>query len=82
MHSGSKRVALACLLLALGVLAAGCGGSGGEEGEDVTATKGDKGLISWPYFGRVPERTHYLPAEGDTARPAAAAGLVRSTRTR
>jgi outer membrane protein assembly factor BamB len=41
----------------------GCGSSGGSEGEGVTATKGDAGFVAWPLFGRVPERTHYLPEE-------------------
>jgi outer membrane protein assembly factor BamB len=71
MRSRSKGLPLFCLLLALGALLGGCGGGSGEggEGEDVTATKGDEGLISWPYFGRVPERTHYLPAEGELLDP-------------
>jgi outer membrane protein assembly factor BamB len=48
----------------LGILAvlsfAGCGGSsGGASG----AAGGGK-LVAWPFFGRVPERTHYLPDEG------------------
>jgi outer membrane protein assembly factor BamB len=35
-------------------------------GESVTgagSSKSDAPLIDWPYFGRVPERTHYLPLE-------------------
>jgi len=63
MRPGRKGLALLCLLLAALALA-GCGGSsGGSEGEDVTASKSNAGLVDWPYFGRVPERTHYLPAE-------------------
>ena len=44
---------------------AGCGGgdSAPDEGERAVATKKDAGLIGWPLFGRVPERTHYLPSE-------------------
>jgi outer membrane protein assembly factor BamB len=43
----------------------GCGDSGLEptEGDGAVATKADAGLIDWPLFGRVPERTHYLPTE-------------------
>ena len=43
---------------------AGCGGSGAPaEGEGVVATKSNAGFVDWPLFGRVPERTHYLPTE-------------------
>ncbi len=51
-------------MLALAAIAlAGCGGSGDSEGEGVTVTKSDAGYVAWPLFGRVPERTHYLPTE-------------------
>ena len=64
MRRGWKGLALACLLAAaLAAAVGGCGGSGGSEGEDVTASKSDAGYVDWPFFGRVPERTHYLPAE-------------------
>jgi outer membrane protein assembly factor BamB len=50
------------LLAALAL--AGCGGSEERaEGEGEVATKSDAGYVDWPFFGRVPERTHYLPAE-------------------
>jgi outer membrane protein assembly factor BamB len=43
---------------------AGCGASGDtSEGEDVTVSAGNSGYVNWPFFGRVPERTHYLPAD-------------------
>jgi outer membrane protein assembly factor BamB len=66
-----KRLALAYLLLALVALAlAGCGGPGGDsEGEDVTASSSNAGYVNWPYFGRVPERTHYLPAKSGLLDP-------------
>lgn len=49
----------AALVAALGVVLGGCGGSaGGTNGNSTTAP-----LVDWPVFGRVPERTHYLPAE-------------------
>jgi outer membrane protein assembly factor BamB len=60
----SRRLLLACLaLVALAI--AGCGGSGSEptEGDGAVATRKNAGLIGWPLFGRVPERTHYLPTE-------------------
>jgi outer membrane protein assembly factor BamB len=44
-------------------------GSGGSEGEDVTAGESNAGYVDWPLFGRVPERTHYLPAEGQQLDP-------------
>ena len=38
----------------------GCGDSGSGDGP--TASPAEAGLVDWPLFGRVPERTHYLPA--------------------
>jgi outer membrane protein assembly factor BamB len=52
------RLALALLAAAIGAVAvAGCGSDSGE-------SSADAGLVDWPLFGRVPERTHYLPDEG------------------
>jgi outer membrane protein assembly factor BamB len=47
------------------LLLAGCGGSGSapSAGKGAVATRGNAGLVDWPLFGRVPERTHYLPTE-------------------
>jgi outer membrane protein assembly factor BamB len=62
----ARRLAIGSLALALGGLAfAGCGGGSG--GADSSAQSsgtnaGGSGSVSWPLFGRVPERTHYLPA--------------------
>ena len=67
-----RRLSLiyAVLVLALALALAGCGDSGdGSEGEDVTASAGNAGLVNWPFFGRVPERTHYLPAESGLLDP-------------
>ena len=67
-----RRIALACLMLVLAAIPLGGCGSGdsaGSEGENVTATKSDAGYVDWPLFGRVPERTHYLPAEGQLLDP-------------
>ncbi len=64
MRFGRNRVALACLLAALAL--GSCGGPGEEaegEGEGEVATKSNAGYVDWPFFGRVPERTHYLPTE-------------------
>ncbi len=67
----ARRSLLACLLLALTALAlAGCGSSNdSSEGEDVTVSEGNAGQVGWPFFGRVPERTHYLPAQAGLLDP-------------
>jgi outer membrane protein assembly factor BamB len=53
-----------CFALA-GLISGGCDGS--EEGAE--RGKAEAGLVGWPQFGRVPERTHYLPVEGRALRP-------------
>ncbi|MEX2108251.1 MAG: hypothetical protein WD827_05135 [Solirubrobacterales bacterium] len=56
---------LACLLAVLGALAiAGCG-DGSSDGPGVDGEQ----LVDWPLFGRVPERTHYLPTERQALDP-------------
>ncbi|HEV7400510.1 MAG TPA: PQQ-binding-like beta-propeller repeat protein [Solirubrobacterales bacterium] len=58
-----RRVVLLLTVLAGAVALGGCGGSGRPNGNgDVNASSSNSGLVSWPLFGRVPERTHYLPA--------------------
>jgi outer membrane protein assembly factor BamB len=64
----SRRNLLALLALVAALAVAGCGGSsddGGNGGEE-TASAADPAsgsdYVDWPLFGRVPERTHYLPA--------------------
>ncbi len=59
----AHRAALCSLAFVLGVAAfAGCGGGSGEASGGVDG--GSSRLVNWPLFGRVPERTHYLPDEG------------------
>lgn len=42
----------------------GCGSSDdGNGGATASRGSGSAGLVDWPLFGRVPERTHYLAAE-------------------
>jgi outer membrane protein assembly factor BamB len=53
----AKGLALACLAVVGLVLPAGCGGGGADGGVR------EEKLTDWPMFGRVPERTHYLPTE-------------------
>jgi outer membrane protein assembly factor BamB len=75
MHlSPFRRIAFVACLVGLLVLAAAlvsCGSAGsGESGEGPRkATEGDAGYVDWPQFGRVPERTHYLPAESKLLDP-------------
>ncbi len=64
---------LACALCLAVIGLAGCGGGsdsggtsgGGEstggEAAEIPAMTLTPGFQDWPYFGRVPERTHYLP---------------------
>jgi outer membrane protein assembly factor BamB len=63
MRTGPARlIAIACLALVLGTLGfAGCGGSA-DDGEKSEPASQSSGYVAWPLFGRVPERTHYLPA--------------------
>ena len=71
MRHWSKATTLAVLaLLAVGsmlavvgmpIRVADNGDTNGEDGRAVSA--GAAPLVPWPLFGRVPERTHYLPAD-------------------
>jgi outer membrane protein assembly factor BamB len=58
---------LATLLAVAAGLAApvGCGGS--SDGNDATTSANGAARVPWPLFGRVPERTHYLPAASQRA---------------
>jgi outer membrane protein assembly factor BamB len=59
----STRAGLAAGLVLWALVLGGCGGS--EDGE-TTVSNADpatgSAYVDWPLFGRVPERTHYLPA--------------------
>jgi outer membrane protein assembly factor BamB len=58
----TNLVVIACLALAIGGLAlAGCGSSS-ERDEKSGPASNPTGNVAWPLFGRVPERTHYLPS--------------------
>jgi outer membrane protein assembly factor BamB len=70
MRLSLRRRHAACLLALLAALAlAGCGSSDDSEGEDVTVSASNAGVVDWPLFGRVPERTHYLPAKAGLLDP-------------
>ena len=58
-RTGTRQAILLVALAAVGL--AGCGGSDTESGE---VASNSAPLVNWPLFGRVPERTHYLPDEG------------------
>jgi outer membrane protein assembly factor BamB len=52
------------LLLVLGLcVLAGCGGSEGDSASGAERAASGSSYVDWPLFGRVPARTHYLPAE-------------------
>lgn len=69
MPDRSKHVQLFLAALACGLTLAACGGSGGSDGEGAAPASNGTPLVGWPLFGRVPERTHYLPAEGRALDP-------------
>lgn len=64
----ARRLACACLALAVASAFGGCG-SGGSEVERASGGGTDAGYVDWPLFGRVPERTHYLPAASGALDP-------------
>lgn len=56
-------VALGALVL-VAVAIGGCGGSSDDESEGAEGSAANApGYVDWPLFGRVPERTHYLPSD-------------------
>ncbi|HEX3239310.1 MAG TPA: PQQ-binding-like beta-propeller repeat protein [Solirubrobacterales bacterium] len=60
-------LSFACASLVLAVLALGLGGCGGsdDDGPDggKSAAASQAPNLDWPFFGRVPQRTHYLPSK-------------------
>ena len=62
--------AAASLALILTLLLAGCGGSDETEtGASASEVASGSDYVDWPLFGRVPQRTHYLEAEGKALDP-------------
>jgi hypothetical protein len=61
MPNRSGRFVAALLVASLNAIA-GCGGSSGGNGTSAPS-QSQAALVPWPLFGRVPERTHYLPAK-------------------
>jgi outer membrane protein assembly factor BamB len=78
-----STAALLALVALLAALVVGCGGgssgSGGSSSAGSASSGGatttpaielEPGFVNWPMFGRVPQRTHYLPtAESSMDRP-------------
>ena len=56
-----SRLAAVCLAIALAAVAIGGCGESEQSAQSETSSRGS-GYVDWPVFGRVPERTHYLPA--------------------
>jgi outer membrane protein assembly factor BamB len=54
----AKRLIVAFVLLAAALAIASC-----SESESDQEAARDTARIDWPFFGRVPERTHFLPSE-------------------
>jgi outer membrane protein assembly factor BamB len=62
VHRFLVIVAYGLALAACSLALLACGG-GGSPSSSSAAPGGDPPFVDWPLFGRVPERTHYLPAE-------------------
>jgi outer membrane protein assembly factor BamB len=83
MSKSKSTPALFALLALLALLVSGCGGGGSSSAGSTTAGGAaagkpatapamnlEPGYVDWPFFGRVPQRTHYLPANlGAVDRP-------------
>jgi outer membrane protein assembly factor BamB len=54
-----RKAPLALVVALLALALVGCGGSGDSRSG---TPESSAGYVDWPLFGRVPERTHYLPA--------------------
>lgn len=59
-RTSRRRGFLACTATIAALILAGCGESGDGQG---ASSASEAGLVDWPLFGRVHERTHYLPAK-------------------
>ena len=54
---------LAAVLVAGTLALAGCSDSDGDSASGAESAATGSAYVNWPLFGRVPARTHYLPAE-------------------
>jgi outer membrane protein assembly factor BamB len=59
-----KSTVAAAVLAALALVTGGCGSSdSGATASAGSSGSGSVGYVDWPFFGRVPARTHYLPEQ-------------------
>jgi outer membrane protein assembly factor BamB len=58
----AQRILVPLLVAACATALCACAGSGSEGEGTAGRSPGAAPLVDWPLFGRVPERTHYLPA--------------------
>jgi len=56
-----RALALGLVALVFLLALAGCGGSD-RSSSGVSGSPSESGYVDWPFFGRIPERTHYLRA--------------------
>jgi outer membrane protein assembly factor BamB len=67
---GATKSTLVALLVALALAFAGCDGSDEKAtGASNAHPASGASYVDWPLFGRVPARTHYLPAESRALDP-------------
>jgi outer membrane protein assembly factor BamB len=61
LPSRSQHICLFLVLLAFVLAGGGCGSASQRPAGPAGKTQDSGDLVSWPLFGRTPERTHYLP---------------------
>jgi len=66
--AGKCRALALAAILACGAAVLGCGDGSGDATAGGPASSA-AGYVDWPLFGRVPERTHYLPADQRALNP-------------
>lgn len=60
--SWDTKTPIAVAIALIAFVLAGCGGSDGSAAAGRSGSSSSEGYVDWPLFGRIPERTHYLPA--------------------
>jgi outer membrane protein assembly factor BamB len=68
MRGAVRAAASILVVLAFVVGMLGCGGSD-DPGAAAASGSSSSGYVNWPFFGRVPARTHYLPDENRALDP-------------
>jgi outer membrane protein assembly factor BamB len=62
-RSGISVLGLMLALVVGALMLVGCGDSSKDDGSSTASSSEKATLVTWPLFGRVPERTQYLPAQ-------------------